>query len=192
MAEQVLSLTDRLTLSTNDGVPLTVRRLCAGDATALQAFNAALLPATRSRFLPHAYDGATVARMLARSESGEDLTLGLFDGNLLAGYFFLWHVLRRVPLLGIGMLDAWHGRGLGRQMMAVLIEQAKARGCEGIELTTVQDNHAAFALYRKTGFVYCGDVENRSGDGRIVVERAMFLALKPGARRMDGPHAPPV
>jgi hypothetical protein len=31
-----------------------------------------------------------------------------------------------------------------------------------------------------------------ASDGRSVVERAMFLALRPGARPMEGRHAPPV
>ena len=76
--------------------------------------------------------------------------------------------------------------------MEVLIREARATGRDGVELTTMMDNHAAFALYQKMGFAYYADVENRVGDGSIVIERAMFLALKPGAPPLSGPHAPPV
>ncbi len=133
-----------------------------------------------------------MTKALSRSEAGDDLLLGAFDGERMAAYFFLWYFAQRVPLLGIGMLDDYQGRGLGRQMMQLLIDAAKANGNEGIELTTMLDNRNAFALYQQVGFAYYGDVENIDGDGRVVVERGMFYEIKPGAERYDGKHAPPV
>lgn len=174
------------------GAALPVRRLRPGDAAALRRFNDELSAASRRFFLPHAYDAGTLARLLARAEAGDDLLLGAFEGDRLAGYFFLWHARARVPLLGIGMLDACQGRGLGRQMMAMLLDAARAGGAEGVELTTMLDNDRAFALYQKMGFRYLGDVQNLVGDGTTVVERAMFYEIKPGARPMEGPHRPPV
>ncbi len=180
------------TITTRDGTSLPVRRLVMTDADALQAFNSALSPESRRKFLPHAYDDETIARVLTRAENGDDYLLGAFDGDRLAGYFFLWHIRERVPLLGIGMLDEFHHRGLGRQMMQILIDHAEAEGRDGIELTTMRDNHNAFALYEQCGFQYYADVDNRTGDGTIVVERAMFYPIKPGAMPMEGEHAPPV
>ncbi len=180
------------TITTRDGVDLLVRRLGATDATSLQAFNSALSLDSRRKFLPHAYDDSTVAKAMTRSENGDDYVLGAFDGDRLVGYFFLWYVCERIPLLGIGMLDEFQNRGLGRQMMKLLIDHAVAEGCEGIELTTMPDNNNAFALYRKCGFKYHGDVDNRQGDGKIVVERAMFYTIKPGAKPMEGEHGPPL
>lgn len=179
-------------LTTKNGRELLTRRLTGQDAGALQQFNAALSDASRSRFLPHGYDDLTVQKVLARAEAGEDLILGVFDGARIVGYFFLWYFKQRVPLLGIGLLDEFHGSGLGAQMMRILIEAAGDNGNEGIELTTVPDNHRAFALYEKVGFTYYGDVENLDGDGRIVTERGMFYEIVPGAHRFDGPHRPPV
>lgn len=187
-----MELNASCTITTRDGVELRVRRLTGCDGAALQAFNEALSPESRRRFLPHAYDDDTVARVLARSEHGDDYLLGVFDDERVVGYFFLWRVHARVPLLGIGILDAFQHCGLGRQMMQLLIDHAVAEGCEGIELTTMRDNHNAFTLYQKCGFRYLGDVDNRTGDGTIVVERAMFYAIKPGASPMEGAHAPPV
>ena len=172
--------------------PIQVRALASADAAALRRFNEELSAESRRRFLPHGYDEATVAKVLARSERGDDLVYGGFDAERMAAYFFLWNFRDRVPLLGIGMLDAYQGRGLGRQIMGILIDQARLSGRDGIELTTMLDNDAAFSLYQKVGFRYLGDVENVQGDGRVVIERAMFHPIKPGARPMDGPHKPPV
>lgn len=179
-------------ITTKDGKTLTVRRLTKADAKALQTFNADLSDESRRKFLPHKYDDETVEKALARAEAGDDFTLGVFDGDRIVGYFFLWYARQRVPLLGIGLLDECHRRGLGQQMMGVLIEEAKRTGREGIELTTMMDNDAAFALYEKVGFKYYKDVENLVGDGRIVIERAMFYEVKPGAEPMTGMHKPPV
>jgi ribosomal protein S18 acetylase RimI-like enzyme len=180
------------TITTRDGIDLLVRRLVATDATSLQAFNSALSPDSLRKFQPHAYDDATVAKAMTRSEKGDDYILGALDGDLLVGYFFLWRIRDRVPLLGIGILDEFQHRGLGHQMMRLLIDYAVSEGRDGIELTTTLDNHKAFALYQKYGFKYHADVDNRLGDGTIVVERAMFYTIKPGAKPMSGEHAPPM
>jgi len=187
-----MKLSDTTQITATDGATLKVRRLSSSDAEALRTFDEGLSEESRRRFLPHLYDDETVHKVLARSEAGDDLTLGAFDGTRMVGYFFLWYFGERVPLLGIGMLDEFQHRGLGRKMMGILIEQAKANGSEGIELTTMQDNDNAFALYQKVGFRYLKDVENVVGDGRIVIERALFYEIKPGAEPMSGPHRPPV
>ncbi len=44
------------------------------------------------------------------------------------------------------------GAGLGRALVEASLERARARGCGRIELDTNEDNEAAIALYRATGF----------------------------------------
>lgn len=188
----MLTLDEARTLTCRDPRRFSVRRLRQADAAALQRFNRELSAPSRRWFLPHPYDDATVARVLQRSEAGEDLTLGLFDGPRLVGYFFLWYVTRRVPLLGIGLVDDLQGLGLARPMMELLVAQAREAGCEAIELTTMLDNDRAFALYGKLGFEHFKDVENLQGNGEWVVERAMICRLKPDAAPMQEPHRPPV
>ena len=178
-----LSLSDR---------QLPVRSLTGADAFALQKFNAELSDESRRKFLPHAYDDATVAKILARSDSRDDLVLAAFDDGRIVAYFFLWHFRERVPVLGIGMLDAYQGKGLGRKIMLLLIDEAMKADRDGIELTTMLDNDVAFALYQKVGFRYLGNVDNIQGDGKHVIERALFYPIKPGAKPMEGAHKPPV
>jgi len=182
----------RATLHARSGARLIVRRLGPADVPALQGFNAALSVATRNVFLPHGYGEATLQMYSRRNQTGADLAYLLHHGDEVVGYFFLWEFDQPVPLLGIGLADAWQGQGLGVPMIQLLIEDATASGREGIELTTVPENERAFHLYRRVGFQYLGDVENVAGDGRVVRERRMFLPLKPGVQPPPREFRPPV
>ncbi len=179
-------------LKCRSGEELSVDRLGADHRSALQQFNSSLSDQTRSVFLPHDYDDKTIARYVKRALADEDRIYVLLSKNEIVGYFFLWEFQSPVPLLGIGLADAYQGQGLGRQMMAILIEDARSAGCDGIELTTVPENERAFHLYEKSGFQYLDDVENMAGDGRVVCERRMFLPLKEGASVPVREFKPPV
>ena len=182
----------RAELAGPSGEKLVVRRLQDGDGPALQRFNAGLTERTRSVFLPHAYDDSTVAEYVERSNTGADRIYIALSGNEIVAYFFLWGIVKPNALLGIGITDAYQDRGLGTQMMQILIDDAKAIGLQGIELTTVPDNERGFHLYKKMGFQYLRDVDNVAGDGRVVRERMMFLPIAPGAKPSDHDFKPPV
>jgi diamine N-acetyltransferase len=47
---------------------------------------------------------------------------------------------------------AWHGRGLGRALMAACVEQARAWNCDVLWLAVWERNPRAIAFYEKTGF----------------------------------------
>jgi L-phenylalanine/L-methionine N-acetyltransferase len=56
--------------------------------------------------------------------------------------------------LGIGVHDAFQGRGIGTALLAALVECADlALGLRRLELTVFAGNAAAIALYRRFGFV---------------------------------------
>jgi ribosomal protein S18 acetylase RimI-like enzyme len=174
-----------------NGTSLEVHRLTRRYIVPLQRFNAGLSAPTSAVFLPHAYDDATLARHVERDRAGKDRTYVLtFDGEV-AGYFFLWEFDQRVPLLGIGLADAWQGQGLGESMLRFLIDDARLNGRDGIELTTVLTNARALQLYHRVGFEEIGEVDNVAGDGRLVRERRMFMALRPGARPSRREFKPP-
>jgi RimJ/RimL family protein N-acetyltransferase len=181
-----------MTLRARNGALLLVRRIAAADAVALRRFNAALSPATRDVFLPHVYDDATFRRYLERDRVGQDRIYVLCDEADIVGYFFLWEFDRDVPLLGIGLADAWQGQRLGEEMLKILIADARAADRDGIELTTVPSNERAFRLYERVGFRHVGEVENVAGDGRVVRERRMFLPLKAGVLPSARDFRPPV
>lgn len=177
---------------TKDGKELIVSSLTSEYKDALKEFNTRLSKKTRDHFLPHSYKEPTLTEYCKRAEKGQDAAYLLWDTDKVVGYFFLWKMDIPTPILGIGLADEYQGRGLGKKLMNILINRAKDEDRQGIELTTVLDNDAAYQLYLSCGFEYLGDVENQAGDGRIVKERHMFLPLKEGAVSRSDEHGPPV
>jgi RimJ/RimL family protein N-acetyltransferase len=55
--------------------------------------------------------------------------------------------------LGMGLLPAVRGQGVGRRLAEAAIAAAKERGAERIELEVFASNKAAIALYERLGFV---------------------------------------
>lgn len=180
------------TLTARNGTRLEVRELSAQELPALVRFSAGLSAATRAVFLPHAYDDATLHRYVARHAGGLDRIFVLGWRADIVGYFFLWEFDHPVPLLGIGLADAWQGQGLGEPMMGWLVAEARRAGRDGVELTTVTTNARAFRLYQRVGFSLVGEVDNVAGDGRVVREYRMFLPLRPGAQPPTREFKPPV
>jgi ribosomal protein S18 acetylase RimI-like enzyme len=174
-----------------DGRTIFIRRPEYTDMPALKAFFEALGPESIRLFLPHPYTEPVLRRRIERSLDGDDLVYLAWFESRAAGYFFLWNYNQPVCLLGIGLADDFQNLKLGQKFMALLIEDARLAGRDGIELTTMLDNDRAFHVYEKLGFRYIGNVENIVGDGRTVIERAMFFPLKPGARPMSTPHKCP-
>ncbi|MGI6573976.1 MAG: GNAT family N-acetyltransferase [Fermentimonas sp.] len=187
-----MEINDSILINSKDGNELIIRRLLKSDRRSLQEFGNSLSKKSTSTFLPHSYDDDTVSAILERSEAGEDLTLGLFNNDKMVAYFFLWYYTNPIPLLGIGILDEYQGKGFGKKLTQFLIDAARRSSRDGIELTTLPDNHRAYALYESLGFRHYADVNNLAGDGRIVTERAMFLQFNPAASPSVDLHKPPV
>lgn len=163
-----------------DGRTLSYRSLQKGDEARLAAFNKALSKRSRSFFLPHAYDDESLKKAIRRAENNEDAAFIALDGERVAAYWFLWWFNTDFPVLGIGILDEYHGQGLGSMLMDHLIKLARESGCRAIELTTALDNKAGKALYEKKGFIALGQVDNTSGDGRITKEWHMYYPIESG------------
>ena len=64
------------------------------------------------------------------------------------------HAGRPIGIIGlIGVLPAWRGRGLGRELLRWGVARLRAAGATEITLTVDADNDRALALYVRTGFV---------------------------------------
>ena len=88
---------------------------------------------------------------------------------------------RHAAGLGISVLKAWHGRGLGTLLMRELIEWPQDHDdLELLHLTVFADNPAAIHVYEKVGFVHDGlqrrRVKRDSGDYADVVSMSLWLA----------------
>jgi len=81
--------------------------------------------------------------------------------------------------LGMGVLPAVRGRGVGRRLAEAAIAAAKEQGAERIELEVFASNTRAVALYERLGFVREG-VKRRARklDGAYddIVQMALLLA----------------
>jgi RimJ/RimL family protein N-acetyltransferase len=62
-------------------------------------------------------------------------------------------IFAHVGSLGMGVIAGYRGQGIGEELIRVTLERAKEIGLTRIELTVREPNKAAFALYKKMGFV---------------------------------------
>ncbi len=187
-----MEINDNILINSREGDEFIIRRLLKSDRRGLQEFGNSLSKQSTATFLPHSYDDDTVNAFLERSETGKDLTLGLFSNDKMVAYFFLWYYTNPIPLLGIGILDEYQGKGFGKKLIQFLIDAARRTNRDGIELTTLPDNHRAYALYEQVGFRHYAEVDNLAGDGRVVTERAMFLQFNSAASPSVDLHKPPI
>lgn len=68
--------------------------------------------------------------------------------------------LRHGAVLGMGVVTAYRGQGIGSRMLASTLELAWAHGIRRAELSVRSDNAPAIALYRRFGFVEEGTCRN--------------------------------
>ena len=101
-------------------------------------------------------------------------------------------------LIGMYVLAAWRGKGLGRQLLELALAHARRRtGVEVVTLTVTEGNAAAIALYETAGFHRFGvePMAMRTPDGfkakvhmwRQLVERPFnFFAAEVSSEPVDG------
>lgn len=63
--------------------------------------------------------------------------------------------------LGMGVLAAYRGRGIGTQLITATLAHARRQGLMRIELEVRIDNLAAIRLYERVGFAHEGRKRNR-------------------------------
>jgi putative acetyltransferase len=146
-----------------------LRRLGPADADALHAFYNALSARSKRLFRPlGARTTLEQCRRLAdanRLEQDTKYDVVAVSGQAIVGWGFLWngHERTDIATLGLGVADDWQGRGLGRRLMAAVLDAAPGRDLSCVELTVVQDNAVARRLYESFGFVRTGDLVGLDG-----------------------------
>ena len=83
----------------------------------------------------------------------------------------------------VAVLAEWRGRGVGRAIMRVLLEQSRSLGHEAVELHA--QSHA-IRFYEELGFTIEGDEFLECG----IPHRAMRLAIEPAPAREPSPLPP--
>ena len=64
-----------------------------------------------------------------------------------------WPIYAHTGVLGVALLPALRGQGLGRRLIERALQAAQAFGLSRVELTVRENNRNAIALYKKLGFV---------------------------------------
>jgi len=129
------------------------------------------------------------AAAIKRAEDGaKSLMLGAFAGGRLAGIASLQPVhpgvrARHRAGVGIALLRAYWGQGIGSALLQALIEAAKTTNIELLELEVVESNQPAIALYEKYGFQVYGRHPRmiKYRDGRYSDMLLMMLELRRNA-----------
>jgi [ribosomal protein S18]-alanine N-acetyltransferase len=96
------------------------------------------------------------------------------DAGALVGYAGLLAAGGQSDVLTIGVATRWWGRGIGSQLLAVLLAEARRRGCTETFLEVRADNMRAQRLYKWWGFTEIGirrGYYQPSGTDAIVMRR---------------------
>lgn len=75
------------------------------------------------------------------------------DNNVVVGYAGVFCVPPDCDVQTIAVDGASQGAGIGKQLLATMVEYAMQRGCDGVLLEVRARNASARALYEQAGFV---------------------------------------
>ncbi|MCA3252323.1 MAG: GNAT family N-acetyltransferase [Pseudomonadota bacterium] len=149
----------------------------------VEGFRAALDVVAREKRFLAMFEAPPLAQVRAHVRDGIAQGVAQFvalDGTQVVGWadvFPGWaHGVQHRGSLGMGLLPAWRGQGLGRRLLEACIAATWARGLTRIELEVRVDNAAAIRLYERAGFGHEGIKRNAIRvDGVHVDTHAMSL-----------------
>jgi acetyltransferase len=166
-------------IHTNEGLPLTVRRLQANDGPLLVRFFHMLSPQTRLQRYLRPLDTVSPrwvrqhARIIARRNPA--LQIGLLAllplrarGELVAGAQLVRPATdSQEAELGIVVRDDFQRRGIGGQLLRLLLEQGRAAGLQRVSATMYAENEAMWRALRRLGLPLRSEMS--SGERTVVV-----------------------
>lgn len=137
-----------------------IRRIRSSDA---EAFHACLDAVARERRYLAQTEAPPIERVrqfVAESAAQDAAQYVAVVGEQVVGWcdvFAHWaDALRHVGTLGMGVLPAYRGQGLGRRLLRRTLEHALHRGIFRVALEARADNERAIRLYESVGFRHEG------------------------------------
>jgi len=143
---------------------LTIRPIEISDTRALLAFANSLIAEDTflmlsGKKLTLAQEKKYVRDAVARMKKNEKIHMIALDGDSIVGSADVRRGEKRkahTGEAGIAVLPSYRGKGLGKQLMRVLIAEGKRMGLRLLMLHCFENNTVALALYKKLGFIECG------------------------------------
>lgn len=133
-----------------------IRALSDGDGAALARFFAKVVadPDSVRYFHPHPLDEVTAQKIASSAAGRRDRYFAAFDGGEVVGYGMLrgWDEGYEIPAFGVCVLPEARGQGLGRELLAWAIAEARAAGAKQLMLKVYPENDGAVRLYERAGF----------------------------------------
>lgn len=150
-----------------NGTQLTIRNLKKQDAAA--AIWIMRRTAGETDFLMRELNecGTTIPQeegfIERMNDSPREALLGAFLGGELVGMANVSQIAARFRVrhraeVGVSVVKAHWGKGIGSELMRAAIELARAAGYEQLELSVVDKNERAAALYARLGFERVGRI----------------------------------
>ncbi len=78
--------------------------------------------------------------------------LAALAGGQIVGYCGLMCLGQTADIQTIAVVPAWEGRGIGRELMRLMLQDARSRGAREVLLEVRADNPRAQELYERAGF----------------------------------------
>jgi RimJ/RimL family protein N-acetyltransferase len=140
-----------------------VRPLYAADASALSSMLLAQTPAYVRFFTPFDFRHPSVVSLLAAQR--EDVFMGMYRGERLAGFFMLrgWDDGFEIPSYGVLVDERYSGYGLTRLSLKLAKSICKLRRAPRIMLKVNPDNKIAKRLFEEAGYAKTG-VDAQTGN----------------------------
>jgi RimJ/RimL family protein N-acetyltransferase len=137
-----------------------IRHLRADDFERVLRFFAALGPESRTTFAPHPFDEANARRICDTSDATCNVRLVAVEDGEIVGYCYFESRDLEYPTVGLGIADHAQNRGLGRRLMAALVDEARRLGKPGLDLTVWKTNPRAQRVYLGAGYRITGETPN--------------------------------
>ena len=77
-------------------------------------------------------------------------------GERVIGYFGYLHILDELHILNVAVDPDHREQGVGKRLMARMLEEARALSVRAITLEVRESNQSAVRLYERAGFVLAG------------------------------------
>lgn len=142
---------------------LNCRMLAPDDTGRLHAFLSGLDEEEFAFFKPHPFTRRALRKVLGKNLY---LPLGVFDGESLAGYFFLRLFFNRKAFIGLIVRPEFQGKGIGTGMIRILLDLSEEIGFVTYSTISLK-NEASFKSHDKNGNM---SVVKKLDDGYVLVK----------------------